>query len=205
VPLAPEIRLHLATDAIVLWARMEAEAGSAMAAPYWASAWPGGQALARFVLDRPELVAGRRVMDLAAGSGVAGIAASLAGASSVSASDIDPYAVAAIGENARANGVAVAATCASMLDVDIDADVVLVGDAFYSPPMAETAMTVLERATARGARVLVGDPGRADLPRDRLDVLATYWAPYAAAIGDAELDWLHVLQLKGSRGGATVP
>jgi predicted nicotinamide N-methyase len=194
VPLAPEIQLHLATDAIVLWARMEAEAGNALAAPFWASAWLGGQALARFVLDHPSVVAGCRVLDLAAGSGVAGIAARLAGAAMVTANDIDPNAIAAIQENAKVNAVEIEVSCATMLDEDVDVDVVLVGDVFYSTSMAETALPVLERASASGAHVLVGDPGRVDLPRDRLEILATYWAAHAVAAGDAAVEWVHVLQ-----------
>jgi predicted nicotinamide N-methyase len=194
VPLAPEIRLHLATDAIVLWARMEAEAGMALVAPFWASAWLGGQALARFVLDHPEVAAGGRVLDLAAGSGVAGIAACLAGAAVVTANDIDPYAVAAIEANARVNAVEIVGSWASMADEDLDVDLVLVGDVFYSESMAETVLPILERASARGARVLIGDPGRAGLPRHRLEILATYSAAQAAAAEDAEVDWVHVLQ-----------
>jgi predicted nicotinamide N-methyase len=198
VPLAPEIRLLLAADAVVLWARMEAEAGTAMTAPFWASAWLGGQALARFVLDHPDVVAGRRVLDLAAGSGVAGIAAGVAGAAVVTANDIDPYALAAIEANARVNSVEIAVSRAAMVDEDVDVDVVLVGDAFYSKSMAEMALPVLDRALGRGARVLVGDPGRAYLPRDRLEVLGTYWAAHAAAATDAEVQWVHVLQLTGN-------
>jgi predicted nicotinamide N-methyase len=195
VPLAPEIRLHLATDPILLWARMEAEAGNEMPAPFWASAWLGGQALARFILDHPGVVVGRRVLDLAAGSGVAGIAASLAGAAVVTANDIDPYAVAAIEANARVNTVVVTASCATMLAEDVNVDVVLVGDVFYSESMAETVLPVLQRASARGARVLVGDPGRDHLPVGRLQILATYSAANAAAVTDAEVAWVHVLQL----------
>jgi predicted nicotinamide N-methyase len=195
VPLAPEIRLHLATDAIVFWARMEAEAGAALAAPFWASAWLGGQALARFILDHPDVVAGRRVLDLAAGSGLVSVAASLAGAALVTANDVDPLAAAAIAMNARANAVDIEVSCASMVDGDVDADVVLAGDVFYSKSMAETALPVLERAATRGARVLVGDPGRPDLPRTRLQILATYCAAHAAADTDAEVRWIHVLEL----------
>jgi predicted nicotinamide N-methyase len=177
---------------------MEAEAGIALVAPFWASAWLGGQALTRFILDHPELVAGRRVLDLAAGSGVAGIAARMAGAAAVTANDIDPYAIAAIELNAKANAVDIAVSCATMLNEDIDVDVVLVGDVFYSKSMAETALPVLERASARGARVLVGDPGRVELPRERLEILATYSAPHFAAVTDAEVEWVYVLQLTRS-------
>ncbi len=196
VPLAPEVRLHLATDPIVLWARMEAEAKSRLAAPFWASAWLGGQALARFVLDQPALVAGRRVLDLAAGSGVAGIAACLAGAAAVTANDIDPHAATAIAANAKANGVEVTISCASMADEATDVDVVLVGDVFYSESMAQTALAVLERASAGGAQILVGDPGRANLPLHRLEIVATYSATRAAAVADAEVKWVHVLRLR---------
>lgn len=196
VPLAPEVRLHLATDPIVLWARMEAEAKSRLAAPFWASAWLGGQALARFILDQPALVAGRRVLDLAAGSGVAGIAACLAGAATVTANDIDPHAAIAIASNARANGVEVTISCASMVDEETAVDVVLVGDVFYSESMAQTALAVLERASAGGAQILVGDPGRANLPLDRFEVLATYSATHAAVVADAEVKWVHVLRLR---------
>ena len=195
VPLAPEIRLHVAADAVVLWARMEAEAGTALVAPFWASAWLGGQALARFLLDHPQTVAGRRVLDLASGSGLVAIAASLAGAATVAAIDIDHHAVAAIEMNAKANAVEIAVRCVSMSDDDTEADVVLVGDAFYTTSMAETVLPVLERARERGAQVLVGDPGRDGLPHDRLQVLATYSAAPAAAAVDAQVQWVLVLQL----------
>jgi predicted nicotinamide N-methyase len=195
VPLAPEIRLHLATDAIVFWARMEAEAGVTLPPPFWASAWLGGQVLARFILDHPDVVAGRRVLDLAAGSGLVGVAARMAGAAIVTATDIDPLAVAAVAMNARANAVDIKVSCATMTEQEIDAEVVLVGDAFYSTSMAEMALPVLERAATRGARVLVGDPGRPDLPHDRLQILATYAAADAAADTDAEVRWVHVLEL----------
>jgi predicted nicotinamide N-methyase len=197
VPMAPEIRLHLAEDAIVLWARMEAEAGRELPAPFWASAWLGGQALARFLLDHPDLVAGRRVLDVAAGSGVVGIAACLAGADSVTANDIDPYAAMAIGLNARANDVDIRVDRRDLLDGDGgDAEVVLAGDAFYSPSMAGAMLPFLERASARGARVLVGDPGRGDLPDERLRVIATFATADAASLVDAQIEQVHVLQLE---------
>ncbi len=198
VPLVPEIRLHLAEDAILLWARMEAEAGTTLAAPYWASAWLGGQALARYVLDHPAVVAGRRVLDLAAGSGVVGIAARLAGAAAVTANDIDPYAIAAIEVNARANAADISVSDENLLAGagDIDADVVLAGDVFYSSSMVEAVMHVLDRASAGGAQVLIGDPGRTDLPRGRLRIVATYGAAGAAAFADADIEQVHVLQLR---------
>src|SRR5215468_6831391 len=125
-PLVPEIRLHLAQDAIVWWARMEAEMGAVLTAPFWATAWPGGQAVARYVLDHPVTVAGRRVLDVASGSGLIAIAAGLAGAAAVTANDIDPYALAAITLNAKANGVTVSTSPGDVLDGDgDDAEVVL--------------------------------------------------------------------------------
>jgi predicted nicotinamide N-methyase len=197
VPLVPEIRLHLAADAIVLWARMEAEVGAKLASPFWASAWLGGQALARYVLDHRETVAGRRVLDLAAGSGLVGIAASLAGAAAVTANDIDPYARAAIEMNARANAVEIAVSCDNLLEGGggADADLVLAGDVFYSRSMARNVLRFLEGASARGAQVLIGDPGRAHLPGGRLRTVATYSATDAAPLADAELEHVYVLRL----------
>jgi predicted nicotinamide N-methyase len=195
VPLVPEIRLYLAEDAIVWWARMEAEAGVELVAPFWASAWIGGQALARYVLDHPGLAAGRRVLDLAAGSGLVGIAASMAGAAAVTANDIDPFSVLAIGLNAKANGVELTATCEDLLGGDGgDFDLVLAGDVLYDESMAKAVMPFLRRAWARGANVLVGDPGRDAMPRDLMRIVATYPAVSAAAFADAGIEQVHVLQ-----------
>jgi predicted nicotinamide N-methyase len=197
VPFVPEVRLHLAEDAIVWWARMEAEAGTTLPPPFWASAWAGGQAVARYVLDHPEAVAGCRVLDLATGSGLIAIAAGLAGASAVTANDIDPYALAAITLNAKVNGVAVTANYGDLLDGDGgDAEVVLAGDVFYSKSMAARILRFLERVAARGARVLVGDPGRPFLPTDRLETVATYQLPMGDALADAEISRTDVLQLR---------
>ncbi|MCO1597747.1 50S ribosomal protein L11 methyltransferase [Micromonospora sp. RHAY321] len=194
-PFVPEVRLHLAEDAIVWWARMEAAAGRTLAPPYWASAWAGGQALARHLLDHPELVAGRRVLDLAAGSGLVAIAAALAGAAEVVANDIDPYAVAAVTVNARANGVAVDATGSDLLDTgDAEADVVLAGDVFYSRALADRMLPFLQRAAAGGAEVLVGDPDRGHLPADRLTVLADYPVPTTEPSVDSSLRRVLVLR-----------
>lgn len=182
-PLAPEVRLHLAEDAIVWWARMEAQTGGVLTAPFWATAWPGGQALARYILDHPGTVAGRRVLDIASGSGLVAIAAALAGASAVTANEIDPYALAAIALNARANGVTVSTQSGDVLDGDGgDADVVLAGDVFYSHAIAKRMWPFVRRVAARGAHVLVGDPGREHLPRNRMTTLASYPAP---ATGDS--------------------
>lgn len=197
-PFVPEVQLHLAEDAIVWWARMEAEAGAVLAPPYWASVWPGGQALARYVLDNPEVVAGRRVLDLAAGSGLAAIAAAIAGAATVTANDIDPYALAVIGMNARANGTAVREADGDLLDGDGgDQNLILAGDVFYRRVLADRMLPFLERAAARGARVLVGDPGRMYLPQDRFQVLASYHGSASDTVGDAEISRMDVLQLLG--------
>ena len=194
-PLVPEVRLHLAQDAIIWWARMEAEVGVSLTAPFWATAWPGGQAVARYVLDRPAIVAGRRVLDVASGSGLVAIAAGLAGASAVAANDIDPYALAAITLNARANGVAVSTCADDLLDgAGGDADVVLAGDVFYSRAMAKRMWPFLRRAASRGAQVLVGDPSRGHLPRDRMTTVASYPAPAAGAFREPQISRVSVLQ-----------
>ena len=171
VPGVAEIRLHLADDVMLLWQRTEDDQGTGQPPPFWAFAWPGGQALARYVLDHPGVVAGRTVLDLGSGSGLVAIAAALGGAASVLASEIDPRAGAAIRLNAAANGVRMpgqVGLVGDVLDGDGEgADVVLAGDVWYSRPFAERVLGFLERARARGAEVLTGDIGRAFLPRDR--------------------------------------
>ena len=171
--LVPEIRLHQASEPIGVWQRTELAAGrTGLDPPFWAFAWAGGQALARYLLDHPEAVKDRHVIDIASGSGLVAIAAARAGAAAVTAYDIDPLAAAAITINAGANGVAVLAVCADVLDEDApaspDIDVILVADAFYERDLAGRVMRFLERGQARGADVLAGDFGRAYLPRDRL-------------------------------------
>jgi predicted nicotinamide N-methyase len=187
VPFVPEVRLHLADDAIELWERTEEETGGQQPPPFWAFAWAGGQALARYVLDNPDLVAGRTVFDLASGSGLVAIAAARAGAAAVTANEIDPLAIAAVHANAAANDTAVTATLGDLLAGDAGgADVVLAGDVFYSKPMTDRVLPFLERAAARGATVLVGDPGRAYLPRDRFEAVAGYEVPVTRALENAE-------------------
>jgi predicted nicotinamide N-methyase len=194
-PFVPELRLLLAEDAIVWWARMEADAGAALTAPFWATAWPGGQAVARYVLDRPATVAGRRVLDLASGSGLVAIAAAMAGAAAVTANDIDPYALAAITLNATANGVAVTTCHGDLLDGDAgDAEVVLAGDVFYHETLARRIWPFLQRAAARGARVLIGDPGRKHLPQDELTTVACYPTPAADTSTEPHISHLSVVQ-----------
>jgi predicted nicotinamide N-methyase len=194
VPLVPEIHLFLAEDPMLLWARLEAEAGRTMPAPFWASAWTGGQALARYVLDNPEIVAGRRVLDLASGSGLVAIAAAMAGASSVTANDIDEYAIAAIDANANANGVPVTCDPNDLTSGDGgDAEVVLAGDALYNPEIAALVLPFVDRAIARGATVLFGDPGRGYAPEGSLRTLATYHLPTMGAAEDAQNERTSVL------------
>jgi len=193
--LVPEVRLYLAADAIILWARLEAEARRVLPPPYWASAWVGGQALARYVLDHPQVVRGLRVLDLAAGCGQAGIAAALAGAASVEANDIDPYAQRAIALNAGANAVVVALSHSDLLEgAGGDAEVVLAGDVFYSQEMAQRMHRFMRRVTSRGALVLIGDPGRAFLPHDWLQPLTSYQVPTTHGIEDAEIKQTQVLR-----------
>jgi predicted nicotinamide N-methyase len=198
-PFVPEVRLHLAEDAIVWWARMEAAAGHALPPPFWASAWAGGQALARYLLDHPDLAAGRRVLDLAAGSGLVAIAAALTGARRVVANDIDPYAVAAVTVNARANRVTVTATGEDLLDAgdigDIgDTDLLLAGDVFYSREMADRMLPFLHHAAAAGVDVLVGDPGRGHLPGDGLEEVASYPVPTMEPFVDSSVRRVQVLR-----------
>lgn len=201
VPLTPEVRLFLANDAIILWARLEANAGRPLPAPYWASAWAGGQALARYVLDHPATVAGRTVLDVASGSGLVAIAAALAGARAVVANDVDEYAIAAIGANAKVNGVAVDALAGDLLDGDGEgADVVLAGDVLYDGSMAQRVVPFLIRAVDRGAHVLLGDPDRRHLPADRLRHLAGYRLPNPGPPEDAQIRRADVFEVRPTAG-----
>jgi predicted nicotinamide N-methyase len=186
VPLVPEIRLYLADEAFSLWEEIERESGGQETPPpFWAFAWPGGQALARYLLDRPELVAGRSVLDIGSGSGLAAIAAALAGSSAVTASEIDSLAAAAITLNAGANKASVTVT-GDVLDGDGEgADVVLAADVWYDQSLADRTLGVLRRARRRGADVLVGDIGRSFLPMSMLSELAAYDVTVAAELEDA--------------------
>jgi predicted nicotinamide N-methyase len=182
-PFVPEVQLHQADEPIGLWELTEGEFRSEQPPPFWAFAWAGGQALARHVLDHPELVAGRKVLDVAAGSGLVAIAAAKAGAATVRAVEVDARAVAAITLNATENEVAVTADLGDVLDGDTGgAEVVLAGDVFYSKVMADRMTRFLVRAARAGARVLVGDPGRAFLPRERFRPVATYDIPVPPAL-----------------------
>ena len=188
-PLVPEIRLHLAAESLPIWRKTEEELGQMnVPPPYWAFAWAGGQALARFILDNRQLVAGRRVLDLGAGSGLVSIAAMLAGAAQAIASDIDGLALAAIQLNAEANGVGVETTATDLLAGPSDgAEVVLVGDLFYERALAERVLAFVEAARQGGAEVLVGDPRRSYFPGDRFRQVALYSVPVTRELEDAEI------------------
>jgi predicted nicotinamide N-methyase len=199
VPQVAEIRLHLAGDVIGLWQRTEDELGAGQPPPFWAFAWPGGQALARYLLDHRGLVAGRTVLDLGSGSGLVAISAAIAGAAAVLASEIDPLAVAAIGLNARANAVPAPTILGDVLDGDGEgAEVVLAGDVWYSRPLAERVLGLVERASARGACVLTGDIGRAFLPRERFRVLEARDIPVLAGLEDSAVKRTMICALSGS-------
>jgi predicted nicotinamide N-methyase len=175
-PHTPELQLRLADEITPIWKLTEeALAEIGLPPPFWAFAWAGGQALARYILDHPEIVAGKRVIDFASGSGLVAIAAMKAGAASVLAADIDVFCEAAIGLNADANGVEVTFTEVNLLDASPPAaDVLLAGDICYERPMAEAVMAWLGQGRAAGATVLIGDPGRTYFPKDGLVKLAEY-------------------------------
>jgi predicted nicotinamide N-methyase len=189
VALVPEIRLHQASEPISVWQRTERATGrTGLDPPFWAFAWAGGQALARYLLDHPETVKDRQVIDVASGSGLAAIAAAKAGAEAVTGYDIDPLAIAAITLNAEANGAAVRAVRADILGSEAaGVDVILVADAFYERELAGRVARFLERGHARGTDVLVGDFGRAYLPRDRLTPLAAYDVHGLSALEDSDV------------------
>jgi predicted nicotinamide N-methyase len=192
VPAVPEIVLHLADEAVPLWQRTEEELEAmGLPPPFWAFAWAGGQALARYVLDNPETVARRRVLDLAAGSGLVAIAAAMAGAAPVVASDIDAFANAAMALNATANAVYIDVLGHDLLDdpppVAPRYDAVLIGDLFYERTTAERAFAFVQRHAASGAAVLIGDPGRSYLPKERLRQLAEYRIPVTRDLEDQEI------------------
>ncbi|MEJ1159932.1 class I SAM-dependent methyltransferase [Prosthecomicrobium sp. N25] len=188
-PHVPEIRLHLADEAVDLWHRTEAELEAlGLPLPFWAFAWAGGQALARYLLDRPGTVAGRRVMVFAGGSGLEAIGAARAGAARVLATDIDPFALVAMRLNAEENGVAFEISDADLVGTSLDGfDLLLLGDVFYERPMADRVAAWARAEAAAGRTVLVGDPGRSYLPRQDLDALAEYRVPTPRALEDADV------------------
>jgi predicted nicotinamide N-methyase len=198
VPHAPEISLHVAEEATELWQKTEEELATiGLPPPFWAFAWAGGQALARYVLDHPEVVQAKRVLDFASGSGLVAIAAGKAGAAEVIAADIDAFAAAAIGLNAQANGVSIEARLDDLLGLDQGWDVILAGDICYERELAAQVIDWLFGLSQRGATVLIGDPGRSYLPKDRLSEVATYQVPVTRALEDAEIKKSSVWGLAG--------
>lgn len=200
VPHVPEISLYVADEAVPLWQKTEEELGEmGLPPPFWAFAWAGGQALARYILDHPDTVRGRRVLDIASGSGLVAIAAAMAGASQVTANDIDVFAIPAIALNANANGVSLQSETIDRLDERIaltDFGTVLAGDIFYERDTAARAFSFLQRMKAQGALVLVGDPGRSYLPGNQMSALTEYEVPVIRDLEDAEIKRTKVWSLR---------
>ena len=200
VPFVPEIVLHLADESVPLWRKTEEEIGAdGLPPPYWAFAWAGGQALARYVLDHAEQLRGARVLDLAAGSGLVGIAAARAGAAPVVSVDIDAFAEAAMVINGEANDVYLDIHIIDPLDGPAPPgpryDVILVGDLFYERDTATRALAFLTRHAAVGTRVIIGDPGRAYLPRERRVKACEYAVPVTRELEDQDIKRTSVWRL----------
>lgn len=188
LPFLSGIRLRLADEVIPVWEDSEREAP-----PFWAFAWPGGQALARYLLEHPDLVRGRRILDLASGCGVVAVAAARCGAASVLATEIDGYAIEAIKINAEANGVTVETRLGDVLDtIPAEIDAILAGDVFYSRDMSARILSFLERAGA--PLVLVGDPGRAYTPATGFAKVAEYRVPVNRDVEDGDLKTTAVMR-----------
>jgi predicted nicotinamide N-methyase len=184
-PLVPEIKLHLASEVVPLWRATEEElAANGLPPPYWAFAWAGGQALARYVLDNPVMVRGKRVLDIGAGSGLVGLAAARAGAADVLAADIDAFACAAIRLNAAANDSAIRTTQEDLIGAPCAWDLILVGDLFYERPLAERLLAWL---TPMRVPALLGDPGRNYFPRSNVEKLASYQVQTTRDLEDREI------------------
>jgi predicted nicotinamide N-methyase len=193
-PLVPEIRLYLATEVVPLWRATEEELEKmGVPPPYWAFAWAGGQALARYILDHPEQIMGKHVLDIGSGSGMVAIAAAKAGAASVLAADIDAFSIAAIRLNAVANGATVAVTQDDLIGAESDWDMVLVGDLFYERPLAERLLAWLK---TWGCPALLGDPGRSYFPKDQVEPLAVYNVQTSRDLEDREIRETGVYRLK---------
>lgn len=204
VPGLDGLRLHLADEVLPLWHAVQLELGDDDAAlPYWAFAWGGGLAIGHYLRDHPEAVRGRRVLDVASGSGLCGIAALRAGALSASGADVDPFAASAIEMNARANGGRMATIGRDILDEEApDVDVILAGDVCYEAGFTARVIPWLQRAQARGIDVLLGDPGRRYLPAHELVELATYQVRTTTELEDLELKQGWVYALRPAADGA---
>lgn len=198
----PELELHLADDMDHTWTELQAELDAGeLPPPFWAFAWLGGQAVARHLLDHPELVRGRRVLDLASGSSLCALAARLAGAAQVTAVDVDPLAVAAAELNAERNRLAIELRCADLLDAPPPpVDVVLAGDVFYDAAMSARVQPWLLAAAAAGAEVLVDDPGRPYLPRALCTELSSHRVPTTRALEGAAVRTVGVYALGAGSG-----
>jgi len=195
-PHVPELRLHLASEAHDLWLKTEEELEEiGLPPPFWAFAWAGGQGLARYILDNPDIVRGKRVVDFASGSGMVAIAAALAGTAHVLAVDIDPWAKSAVMLNAAVNGVTIDVISEDVIGKDFDADVLLAGDVFYDKGFADALIPWFSTLTSKGVVVLVGDPGRAYLPKTKLVACATYQVPVTRALEDSEVKQTTVWRL----------
>jgi len=205
VPGLEEIVLHLADEVLPLWRAVGVETGDSDAAlPYWAFAWAGGLAIGRYLRDHPEAVSGRRVFDLASGSGLCAIAAMHAGASAATGADIDAFAAAAIELNARANGRRIRVVRRDVLEEEApEADVILAGDCWYEARLAERVLPWLRRARDRGIAVLIGDPGRRYLPAEELVELASYDVRTTTELEDLEHKQARVYALPPPRGSAS--
>jgi predicted nicotinamide N-methyase len=190
-PLVPEIRLHLASDSIALWKRTEAFAEGQLPPPYWAFAWPGGQALARYLLDHPDEVKGKNVLDFGSGSGLTAIAAAKAGAAAVCAAEIDPLALAALEMNAQANGVFIEPLSRDLIGERGRWNTVLCGDMCYERELAERLVPWLETLASQGTHVLMGDPGRNYFPKNggtsKLRRLASFTVPTTRDLENKEM------------------
>lgn len=205
-PLVPELQLHLADESLPIWQKTEDELGELnLPPPYWAFAWAGGQALARYVLDHAELVAGKRALDLGSGSGLVAIAAMRAGAASALATDLDLLAAVAAELNANANGVVISTSTDDLLDGDPHAfDVILIGDLFYEKPLAARVLAFAKRAVLNRSLVLIGDPSRHYCPVDQLEQCESYSVPVTRELEDAEIKSTAVWRLppaKARNGG----
>ena len=199
VPLVPEISIYVADEAVPLWHKTEEEIGKqGLPPPFWAFAWAGGQALARHILDHPQIVRGKSVLDLASGSGLVGIAAMKAGAAAVTVADIDEFALSAARLNAAHNNATLTTVAGDLLDGENDLhwDVVLAGDIFYERDTASRAFEFLSRNAALGTAVLIGDPGRSYLPREKLHKISDYSVPVTRDLEDTEIKQTAVWMLR---------
>jgi predicted nicotinamide N-methyase len=198
-PLVPEIRLRLATDAHGIFQALRDSGIDTGWPPYWAFAWPGGQALARYVLDNPARVAGKTVMDIGSGSGIAAIAAAMIGATSVAAADPDPLAAAAIEINARDNGVEIEILTDDVLGREPQADLILIADLVYEPELAVRVTCFLEAARARNAQIILADRTTARRPPLELSLLGEYQAPLTPLMEESHFEHARVWRLEPAK------